>query len=176
MRRLLQKIDSLKPLTKTAMVIGLYIAAFLMALAVAMIYDIVSSYLFPDPSDGMKSFGIFLLFLFVLGVTLIFPTGLCLIILRKSRLFWGVCLVVSLLITTISLLSILAAVTNTHLKGLDQVWLLAFFVSPFLCISNAVAAWFSMSSFKWIFGFAAFEACLCGAIGAAQWIMLVPTQ
>lgn len=81
---------ALKPFLKLAVVVGGYIAAFLVAsVAVAIRLANTSG---PDAqaSSGMYAFGDAVLFVAVFGVSALVPTGAALLFLRPYRYFWTV--------------------------------------------------------------------------------------
>lgn len=78
----------LKPFTKVAGVAGGYIAAFLVASAAVAIRMATTSGPDAQASSGMYAFGDAFLFVAVLAVVALVPTGAALFFLRPYRHFW----------------------------------------------------------------------------------------
>jgi len=70
-------------LTKIGFVLSGYVAACLVASAVVYVYERLTQSAAAQASAGMYAFGDFLLFLAVLGILALFPTGLALYFLLK---------------------------------------------------------------------------------------------
>jgi hypothetical protein len=93
---------------KVAVVVGGYVAAFaLAATALAVRLAHTSG---PDAlaSSGMYAFGDSVLFVAVLGVAALVPTGAGLFFLRPYRAFWNVVAVLAVIVGVTSLLAVMA--------------------------------------------------------------------
>jgi hypothetical protein len=78
----------MKSLVKIALVAGGFVAAFLLASAVVAIRVATTSGPDAQASSGMYAFGDAVLFVAVLGVSALVPTGAALFFLRSYRPFW----------------------------------------------------------------------------------------
>src|SRR5579871_4305392 len=88
----------MKPITKVGLVLGGYVLAVLVALAVLMLYMAFTGGPDRDLYGGMYAFGDTMLFLWVFAVAATVPTGAALYFLRGYRSFWVVLAVVALAI------------------------------------------------------------------------------
>jgi hypothetical protein len=80
----------MKPLVKSTLVAGGYMAAFLMASAAVAIHEANTNGPDAQAASGMYAFGDALLFVAIFGVSALVPTGAALFFLRPYRSFWTV--------------------------------------------------------------------------------------
>lgn len=78
----------MKPLAKVGLVAGGYVAAFLIALAIAALYIAVANRTGRQASGGMSAFGDSILFLGVFALASVPATAVGLFFLRPYPLFW----------------------------------------------------------------------------------------
>jgi hypothetical protein len=89
---------------RVGLVVGGYVVAFLLALAVVAFH--AAHVRGPDMgSSGMYAFGDSLLFLAVFALAAIFPTGAAFFFLRSSRIFWIAIAVVALAVSATGLVA-----------------------------------------------------------------------
>ena len=160
---LLHRIKALPVPAKVGIVVGGYALAVLFSYCVVSIYIGLTSGPDRDASAGMYAFGDTLLFVAVFGVVSIVPTGLALLFLRKSSIFWAVCCVVALLVASTSLVMVGLDVLEpmvTLSADLSTWAMLAFpriFLSPFLAAAFGLSAFVAPNGrFRW---------CMLGAAG-----------
>ncbi|HVM59556.1 MAG TPA: hypothetical protein VMV72_01715 [Verrucomicrobiae bacterium] len=104
-------------LRKLALVLAGYITAFLLTCAVFY----VRSFFMPDDasqaSAGMQAFGDLMLFLGMFGTLSLVPTGLALFFLRKSRGFWILLSILSLIFAATGPVAALSVQYNSAIIG-----------------------------------------------------------
>lgn len=93
----------MKLLTKVALVLGGYVAAFAIALAATSLYIAATGYIDRQTYSGMTAFGDSVLFLFAFAAAAVVPTGAALFFLRPYRRFWSVLSVVAVTIAATGL-------------------------------------------------------------------------
>jgi hypothetical protein len=98
----------MKPILKVGLIIGGYIAAFLIASVTIAIWIAMTSGPEARAASGMYAFGDALLFIAVFGVSALVPTGGALFFLRPYRRFW----------TVLSVMAVLFAITGSIAVGL----------------------------------------------------------
>jgi hypothetical protein len=132
---------SMSPLAKAGIVVGGYVAAFLLAVGVVWIYITMTDGPDREASGGMYAFGDSLLFCAAFGIVSIVPTGLMLIVLRQSRSFW---VALSVLALAIAGTSVAMAVGTVLAPTSTSLWvMLSFpriFLSPFLAVAFGLSA------------------------------------
>jgi len=138
----------LKPFTKVAVVAGGYIAAFLVASAAVAIRMATTSGPDAQASSGMYAFGDAFLFVAVLVVVALVPTGAALFFLRPYRRFWiGVAALGLAVALTGVTAGILFAVGRHATASPIAMWaglaVLRILMAPLLALTFLVCALFS---------------------------------
>jgi hypothetical protein len=98
----------MKAAAKVAVVLGGYAAAFALAAAAVAVRLAHTSGPDAQASSGMYAFGDSALFVAVLGVAAVVPTGAGLFFLRPYRAFWNVCAVLAVIVGVTSLAAVMA--------------------------------------------------------------------
>ena len=158
----LEKLEALSGWRRLALLTAAYALAFVVALAVVMVYVVLTSGPDRDASSGMHAFGDFLLFLVVFGTVSLVPTAASLYLMRRSRLFWLICSALALLVAFVSAMAVGAWFLGRHVAGHDASFSLwealaipVFFASPFLFATFALSALTARGAFRWLLGAAA---------------------
>lgn len=142
----------LKPLTKVAMVAGGYIAAVLVASAAVAVRMATTSGPDAQASSGMYAFGDAVLFVAVLAVVALAPTGAALFFLRPYRRFWIGLAALGLGVALTGVTAgILFAVGRHATASSIAMWagfaVLRILVAPLLALTFLVCALFSPDRF-----------------------------
>ena len=158
---------------KTGIVVGGYAAAFLLAVAAFELRQWMTA----QASSGMYAFGDLVVFLFVLGIVGLVPTGLALYFLRPVRRFWTAASIVAL---ALAATGVAASVlfwttrsqtpTQSFLVLADEFSLERVIVAPLFAAAFLVCAGFAPATRpRRVFALAA----LCEGGAAAPWFLWV---
>jgi hypothetical protein len=173
------QIKTLPTMAKAGIVAGGYVAAILLAFGVVFIYINFTSGPYRDASSGMYAFGDSLFFIAVFGVVSTIPTGLALVFLRQSRMFWIALCVVALVVASTSLAAVAVIMWESQTfmpsaslwPGLSAIRL---FVSPFIAASVGLSALLALDARfrKYLFGAATTEG-VSSVYGFFHWFALL---
>jgi hypothetical protein len=170
---------TLPALAKAGIVVGGYFAAILIAIGVVFIYINFTSGPDRDASSGMYAFGDSLLFIAVFGVVSTIPTGLTLVFLRQSRLFWITLCVLALVVASTSLAAVAVIMSQSQkLMPSASLWpglsAIRLFMSPFIAASVGLSALFAPEAGfrRYLFGAAAMEG-VSSVYGFFHWYALL---
>lgn len=138
----------MNPLLKVAVVVGGYIGAALIASAAVAIRMATTRGPDAQASSGMYAFGDVLLFVAVLGVSALVPTGVALFFLRPYRRFWTVASALALAVAvTGAMAAIVFAVDRYTVPSPIATWaalaVLRMLVAPLLALTCLVCTVFA---------------------------------
>jgi hypothetical protein len=167
----------MKTISKVGLVIGGYLAAFLLAV-LAVIASMLTAGPEAQASSGMSAFGDALLFVFVFAVTGSLPTAAALFFLRHYRPFW---VGLSLVVVFTALMSAAAAVVfaigrqvvgPSPLAAWADFSVLIILASPLFAVAFAVCGFFSPQRLERyvLFAAALIELMVC-AYGGFVWLL-----
>lgn len=140
--------NAMKPFLKVAVVVGGYIAAFLMASAAVAVRVALTSGPDAQASSGMYAAGDAMLFAAVFGVSAVVPTGAALFFLRPYRQLWTVLSALGLAVAVTGVTAaILFAVGRHAVSSPLATWaglsVLRILVAPLLALTFLVCTIFA---------------------------------
>lgn len=166
------------PLAKSALVIGGYLAALGVAIAVTAAWIALSDAPDAQASSGMYAFGDATLFAWVLGVASLFPTGAALHFLREFRGFWNWLAAGSAIIACAGVLAAILFIVGRDAGHGELLVMAADFsvirilVAPLMALCFVVCAWFAPHRVhRAIFIGAAVAELAVSAVGAFIWVL-----
>jgi len=136
----------MKTLAKISVVVAGYVAAIILALAAVAIRVARTSGPEAQAASGMYAFGDSVLFVAVLGIAALVPTGAALFFLRPYRAFWYVISGLGLIVAVTSVVAAALFAFGRHVAGPSTLatWaalsVLRILIAPILALSFLVSA------------------------------------
>lgn len=171
----LLQLNGLSVPAKTGMVLGGYVAAFVLASWVLAIYVDQTSGSDRDASQGMYAFGDGMLFVFVLGAASTLPTCLALLFLRRASTFWLILAIAALAVSATGVAAV-AAIADPGVSVRIGIWgalaVPRIFVAPLLASLFALCGWLSpdAGNRRRLIAAAGIE-CATGIYGFVHWFV-----